>query len=43
MGVTTLEIGYTSATTGMGDREVHKRHLVALGEKKISAPPRHHR
>jgi hypothetical protein len=32
MGVPTLEFGYTSATTGMGDHEVHKGH-VALAKK----------
>jgi hypothetical protein len=32
MGVPTLEVGYTSATTGWGDHEVHKGHVV--GEKK---------
>jgi hypothetical protein len=34
MGVPTLEVGYTSATTGRGDHEVHKGHVVALEEKK---------
>jgi hypothetical protein len=34
MGVPTLEVGYTSATTGRGDHEVHKGHVVALGKKK---------
>jgi hypothetical protein len=34
MGVPTSEVGYTSATTGRGDHEVHKGHVVAL-EKKI--------
>jgi hypothetical protein len=34
MGVTTSEVGYTSATTGRGDHEVHKGHVVALGEEK---------
>jgi hypothetical protein len=29
MGVPTLEVGYTSATTGKGDHEVHKEHVVA--------------
>jgi hypothetical protein len=33
MGVPTSEVGYTSATTGRGDHEVHKGHVVAL--KKI--------
>jgi hypothetical protein len=31
MGVPILEVGYTSATTGRGDHEVHKGHVVALG------------
>jgi hypothetical protein len=30
MGVPTSEVGYTSATTGRGDHEVHKGHAVAL-------------
>jgi hypothetical protein len=34
MGVPTLEVGYISATTGRGDHEVHKGHVVALEEKK---------
>jgi hypothetical protein len=34
MGVQNLEVGYTSATTRRGDHEVHKGHVVALGEKK---------
>jgi hypothetical protein len=34
MGVPTLKVGYTSATTGRGDQEVHKGHVVAL-EKYI--------
>jgi hypothetical protein len=33
MGVSTLEVCYTSATTGRGDHEVHKGH-VALERKK---------
>jgi hypothetical protein len=37
MGVPTSEVGYTSATTGRGDDEVHKGHVVALGRKKYSA------
>jgi hypothetical protein len=38
MGVPTSEVGYTSATIGRGDHEVHKGHVVALEEKKpISA------
>jgi hypothetical protein len=36
MGVPTSEVGYTSATTGRGDHEVHKGLVVALGDKKIS-------
>jgi hypothetical protein len=36
MGFPTLEVGYTSATTGRGDHEVHKGHVVALGEKNNS-------
>jgi ribosomal protein L34E len=36
MGIPTSEVGYTSATTGRGDHEVHKRHVVAL-EKKITS------
>jgi hypothetical protein len=34
MGVPTSEVGYTSTTTGRGNHEVHKGHVVALGEKK---------
>jgi hypothetical protein len=34
MGVPTSEVGYTSATTGRGDHEVYKGHVVAL-EKYI--------
>jgi hypothetical protein len=30
MGVPTWEVGYTSATTGMGDHKVHKGHSVAM-------------
>jgi hypothetical protein len=37
MGVSTSEVGYTSATTGRGEHEVHKGHVVAL-EKKIVFP-----
>jgi hypothetical protein len=33
MGVPTSEVGYTSATTGRGDHEFHKRHVVLLGKK----------
>jgi hypothetical protein len=35
MGVQTLEVGYTSATTGRGDHEVRTGHVVAL-EKKLN-------
>jgi hypothetical protein len=34
MGVPTSEVGYTSATTGRRDHEVHKGHVVALEENK---------
>jgi heme/copper-type cytochrome/quinol oxidase subunit 3 len=30
MGIPTSEVGYTSATTGRGDHEVHKGHVVGL-------------
>jgi hypothetical protein len=33
MGVLASELGYTSATTGRGDHEVHKGHMVALAKK----------
>jgi hypothetical protein len=33
MGVPTSEVDYTSATIGRGDHEVHKGHMMALGEK----------
>jgi hypothetical protein len=33
-GRPTSEVGYTSATTGRGDHEVHKGHVVALEIKK---------
>jgi hypothetical protein len=36
MGVPTSEVGYTSATTGRGDHEVHKGHVVAL-EKNLKS------
>jgi hypothetical protein len=35
MGVPASEVGYTSATTGRRDHEVHKKHVVAL--KKLSS------
>jgi hypothetical protein len=34
MSVPTLEVGYTSATTGRGDYEVRKGHVVALEEEE---------
>jgi hypothetical protein len=34
MGVPTLEVGYTSATTGRGGHEVHKGYVVALEKRK---------
>jgi hypothetical protein len=36
MGIPTSEVGYTSATTGRVDYEVHKEHVVALEAKKTS-------
>jgi hypothetical protein len=38
MGVPTSEVGYTSATTGRGDHEVHKVHVVALDKKQRKLP-----
>jgi hypothetical protein len=35
MGVSKSEIGYTSATTERGDHEVHKGHVVALGNNYV--------
>jgi hypothetical protein len=35
MGIPTSEVGYTSASTGRRDREVHKGH-VALAQKSLS-------
>jgi hypothetical protein len=35
MGVPNPEVAYTSATTGRGDHEVHKGHVVALSQKKF--------
>jgi hypothetical protein len=40
MGVPTSEVSYTSATTGRGDHEVQKGHVVAL-EKKHSVTKHH--
>jgi hypothetical protein len=37
MGVPTSEVGYTSATTGRGDHEVLKGHVVAMGRKNLFA------
>jgi hypothetical protein len=34
MGVPASEVGYTSATTGRGDHEVHKGHVVAFEKIK---------
>jgi hypothetical protein len=34
MSVPTSEVGYTLATTGRGDHEVHKGYVVALEKKK---------
>jgi hypothetical protein len=36
MGVPTSEVGYTSVTTGRGDHEVYKGHVVALEVRKIN-------
>jgi hypothetical protein len=38
MGVPSLEVGYTSATTGRGDHEVHKGQVVALENKNSPGP-----
>jgi hypothetical protein len=40
MGVPTLEVGYTSATTRRGVHEVHKGHVVALEKKSGTAHKR---
>ena len=37
MDVPTSEVGYTPAMPRREVHEVHKRHVVALGEKKYSA------
>jgi hypothetical protein len=39
MGVPASEVGYISATTGRGDHEVHKGHVVALVKKNVSEIP----
>jgi hypothetical protein len=36
MGVPTSEVGYTSATTGRGDHEVHKGHVAFGGKGGLS-------
>jgi hypothetical protein len=36
MGVPTSEVDYTSAITGRGDYEVHKGHVVALAQEKLT-------
>jgi hypothetical protein len=33
MGFPTSDVDYTSATTGRGEHEVHKGHVVALAKK----------
>jgi hypothetical protein len=35
MGVPSSAVGYTSATTGRGDHEVHQGHAVAVRGKKL--------
>jgi hypothetical protein len=35
MGFPTSEVGYTSATTGRRDHEVHMGHVVALGGEEL--------
>jgi hypothetical protein len=39
MGVPNSEVGYNSATTGRGDHEVHKGHVVALERKNTLQRP----
>jgi hypothetical protein len=41
MGVPTSEVGYTSATTGREDHEVHKGHVVALAQNNTDCTYRH--
>jgi hypothetical protein len=36
MGVPALEVSYTSSTTGRGDHEVLKGHVVALEKKTLT-------
>jgi hypothetical protein len=43
MNVPISEVGYTSATTGKGDHEVHKGHVVALEEKSLNGIVYSHR
>jgi hypothetical protein len=38
MGVPNSDVGYTSATTGRGDHEVQKGHVVELEKLYISFP-----
>jgi hypothetical protein len=38
MGIANSEVGYTSATTGRGDHEVHKGHVVLEKNKKEFCP-----
>jgi len=38
MGVPTSEVGYTPAMPRREDHEVHKGHVVALGEEKKVFP-----
>jgi hypothetical protein len=42
MGVSTSEVGYTSATTGREDHQVHKGHVVVLEEEKKRKMVVHH-
>jgi hypothetical protein len=39
MGVPISEVGNTSATTGRGDHEVHKGHVVAMEIKNLFEYP----
>jgi hypothetical protein len=40
MGVPNSDVGYTLTTTGRGDHEVHKEHVVALEKKTIQTTVR---
>jgi hypothetical protein len=42
MGVPTSDVGYTSATSGMGDHKAHKGHVVALEKKIINGTMQKH-